>query len=224
MMKMRFSFRQCALVSVLQEALARDDVKQSAFRGVSIRKSEAEIKAKAFIQNIHHFRDEYISNNNAPVEKIIIFDEAQRAWTKEQTSSFMKRRRGMSGFDLSEPELLIDAMDRHTDWSVVICLIGGGQEINNGEAGMSGWFDALSQKFRHWKIWVSPELQEFEYNQGNDLYASVPKESLNEKKKLHLSVSIRSFRSENVSKFVKYLLDLDERASDCTCKSRISIQ
>ena len=201
------------LVTVLQEALARDDVFSNLEQGNNIRKAEALNKSKAFIQNIHHFRDEYLRDENAPIERVVIFDEAQRAWTKEQTASFMKQRKGIDNFNMSEPEFLIGVMDRHDDWAVIICLIGGGQEINKGEAGLPEWFTALKENYQNWKIWVSAELNDFEYNMGEDLYADLNHGVLEEKEKLHLSVSVRSFRSEKVSDFVKTLLDCDANAS-----------
>ena len=201
------------LVTVLQEALARDDVFSNSEQGNNIRKAEALNKSKAFIQNIHHFRDEYLADENAPIERVVIFDEAQRAWTKEQTASFMKQRKGIDNFNMSEPEFLIGVMDRHDDWAVIICLIGGGQEINKGEAGLPEWFTALKENYQNWKIWVSAELNDFEYNMGEDLYADLNHGVLKEKEKLHLSVSVRSFRSEKVSEFVKTLLDCDTNAS-----------
>ena len=201
------------LVTVLQEALARDDVFSNLEQGNNIRKAEALNKSKAFIQNIHHFRDEYLRDENAPIERVVIFDEAQRAWTKEQTASFMKQKKGIDNFTMSEPEFLIGVMDRHDDWAVIICLIGGGQEINKGEAGLPEWFTALKENYQNWKIWVSAELNDFEYNMGEDLYADLNHGVLEEKEKLHLSVSVRSFRSEKVSEFVKTLLDCDANAS-----------
>jgi len=201
------------LVKVLQEALARDDVFSNLEQGNNIRKAEALNKAKAFIQNIHHFRDEYLRDENAPIERVVIFDEAQRAWTQEQTASFMKQKKGIDNFNMSEPEFLIGVMDRHDDWAVIICLIGGGQEINKGEAGLPEWFTALKQNYQNWKIWVSAELNDFEYNMGEDLYSDLNHGVLEEKEKLHLSVSVRSFRSEKVSEFVKTLLDYDANAS-----------
>jgi len=92
---------------------------------------------RTFIQNIHEFRDEYVHTRDAPVKHGVVFDEAQRAWTRNQASKFMQTKRGVVDFDMSEPEFLLSVMDRHTDWRTVICLIGGGQEINMGEAGMS---------------------------------------------------------------------------------------
>lgn len=193
------------LVKVLQEALARDD-KQ---RNENTRKGDALRKAKEFIQIIHHFRDEAISVETAPIEKVVIFDEAQRAWTEPQLTDFMKTKKGQLNFNMSEPEFLISIMDRHDDWTTIICLIGGGQEINKGEAGLTEWFDAIRKDFPYWDVYVSDRIVDFEYLRGQQLkqlldnipYTIVPE--------LHLGVSLRSFRSEDVSAFIKALLDTD---------------
>jgi len=138
----------------------------------------------------------------------VIFDEAQRAWTLQQTASFMKTKKGIPDFKQSEPEFLISVLDRHSDWAVIVCLIGGGQEINTGEAGLVEWFSSLSRSFRNWKIHVSSNLTDYEYNQGLALFeANDPRIHIHDD--LHLSLSIRSFRSEKVALFVKALLDGD---------------
>ena len=153
------------LVKVLQEALARDD-KQ---RNENTRKEDALRKAKEFIQIIHHFRDEAISVETAPIEKVVIFDEAQRAWTEPQLTDFMKTKKGQLNFNMSEPEFLISIMDRHDDWTTIICLIGGGQEINKGEAGLTEWFDAIRKDFPYWDVYVSDRIVDFEYLRGQQL-------------------------------------------------------
>ena len=191
------------LVDVLQEALARDQAKNSD----DITKTEALRKVKAFIQNIHHFRDTALDNPNPPIEKIVIFDEAQRAWDLRATASFMKRKREVQDFNQSEPEFLISVMDRHDEWSVIICLIGGGQEIWTGEGGLPEWFSAIKNHYPNWQVYVSTQITDFEYTRGNDLdelLSGIKYEYVND---LHLSTSIRSFRSENLSKFVKAVLD-----------------
>ena len=195
------------LVIVLQEALARDEVEEKKKIGIKLKKKESLSKTTAFIQNIHHFRDDALRSNQAPIEKVAVFDEAQRAWTKEQAKSFMIRKKGVSNFDMSEPEFLIDVMDRHTGYAVIICLIGGGQEINTGEAGLPEWFKAIQKRFPHWDVFVSDKLIEFEYNNGENIYSYINKNRLNINEKLHLAVSVRSFRSELVSDFVKKVLD-----------------
>ena len=121
----------------LREALARDDVERAKEEERVLTKNEARQKASAFIQNIHHFRDDNLISDAAPVEKVVVFDEAQRAWSRDQASRFMREKRGAVEFDMSEPEFLLSVMDRHDDWCCVICLIGGGQEINTGEAGLA---------------------------------------------------------------------------------------
>lgn len=133
------------LVDVLREALIRDESSRK-----NISKQEATKKVLPFIQMIHHFRDAEIMTQDPPNEKVVIFDEAQRAWTQEKLAEFMKRKKGVADFTMSEPEFLVDVMDRHEDWAVIVCLVGGGQEINTGEAGLSAWFDALSTKFPEW--------------------------------------------------------------------------
>jgi hypothetical protein len=206
------------LVDVLREALARDLVDNQRREEKKITKKEALRRSSTFIQNIHHFRDEYLENENAPTEQIVVFDEAQRAWDKDQASSFMKRKKGNDNFDKSEPEFLIDVMNRHTKWCVIVCLIGGGQEINTGEAGLEEWVNALTKKYQSWEVYysnlivdsknyirpVEPGKQEKEQDQKRWLLNNAYCE-----KSLHLAVSVRSFRSEKLSEFVHELLDLN---------------
>jgi DUF2075 family protein len=195
------------LVEVLQEALARNNIEHSTEK---ITKGDALQKAKAFIQNIHHFRDDAISVDTPPIEKVVVFDEAQRAWNSDKTTAFMKIKKGISDFDMSEPEFLISVMDRHSDWSVIICLIGGGQEINTGEAGLPEWFSAIKNLYPHWNVYVSDQITDIEYTQNQSLEKLFAGMKYNSVPDLHLSTSIRSFRSENVSNFVKSLLDCDK--------------
>lgn len=161
----------------------------------------------AFIQNIHHFRDEALITTQPPAEKVAVFDEAQRAWTKDQTKSFMTRKKGVPNFDMSEPEFLIDYMNRHDGYAVIICLIGGGQEINTGEAGLIEWFDAIHRSFPHWNVYVSDKLTDYEYNNGKNIYTKISNEKMFINPDLHLSVSVRSFRSEKLSELIKMILD-----------------
>lgn len=194
------------LVDVLQEALARDDAKRN-----KVRKTDALRKSREFIQIIHHFRDDAIAVETAPFEKVTIFDEAQRAWDESNLSDFMKRKKGKSGFNMSEPEFLISIMDRHKDWATIVCLIGGGQEINKGEsAGISGWFNALRSKFPGWDIYISDRITDEEYSKGKSFDELLSGLNYRVVDDLHLSVSLRSFRSEKVAIFVKALLDVDK--------------
>lgn len=189
------------LVTVLRESLIRDDMSKG------YKRKDAARKAQTFIQNIHHFRDEYIDNKSSPLEHIVIFDEAQRAWTQEMTAKFMKRKRGKLNFTMSEPEFLISVLDRHTDWAVIICLIGGGQEIHTGEAGLMEWFDALYNEFPQWRVYVSQQITDSEYLLEKHPADLIPEDRLTLDDRLHLAVSVRSFRSEKVSAFIKAVLD-----------------
>lgn len=193
------------LVDVLQEALARDDAKRN-----NISRKEASRKVKEFIQIIHHFRDDAISVDTPPVEKVAIFDEAQRAWDEQNLTDFMKKKKHIEDFNMSEPEFLISILNRHNDWATIICLIGGGQEINKGEsAGIYEWFDSLRHNYPNWDIYVSDKITDEEYSKGHNFAEMTKNMNVNIIEDLHLAVSLRSFRSENVSNFVKALLDVD---------------
>jgi hypothetical protein len=179
------------LVSVLQEALARDlyaNEKARGRRGLSIRDARREVES--FIQNIHRFRDEYLNDQSKPPEHVAIF---------------MQNKRGISDFSMSEPEFLVSVMDRHEDWAVIIALVGGGQEINVGEAGISGWFSAIQQTFKQWQVYCSPNLLTGEYIR-NGIDANSIKD-FEQEPSLHLSISMRSFRAEKLSSFVHHLID-----------------
>ncbi len=195
------------LVAVLQEALTRDEMKRL---GNSARKGAVRQKVKPFIQNVHHFRDEGIRNPDAPYDHVVIFDEAQRAWDRKKTADFMKRRKKLAGFRQSEAEFLISYLDRHREWAVIICLVGGGQEIHTGEAGIANWLEAVQSAFPHWRTYVSPDLTDSEYEAGAALQNLETHAEVIRDDRLHLATSMRSFRSEKVSAFVKALLDCDE--------------
>lgn len=197
------------LVSVLHEALARDRVARAQERHELLRIGQARSAVKQFIQNVHHFRDDCLASTSAPFEHIALFDEAQRAWDLGQTSSFMKRKKGIDGFNQSEPEFLISCLDRHDDWAVVVCLVGSGQEINTGEAGISEWLAALRKHFRDWSAYLSPRLREIEYHADKELRALDQSSRAYWDDALHLATSLRSFRSERVSEFVNCLLELE---------------
>ncbi|MFZ2961379.1 MAG: DNA/RNA helicase domain-containing protein [Candidatus Ozemobacteraceae bacterium] len=200
------------LVAVLREALARDKVCRVKEQGGKIKKGETLSEVKMFIQNVHHFRDEcLIDQNSPPKEHVALFDEAQRAWNVEQTSKFMQQKKNMPDFHISEPEFLISCLNRHQDWATIICLVGGGQEINTGEAGISEWIDALERGFPDWDVYISPQLIDSEFGAGNILKKLQSKPHTFFHEELHLAVSMRSFRDENVSGFVKALLDLDTK-------------
>jgi len=198
------------LVAILREALTRDKVKRQKERGNKIKKSEAMSEVKLFIQNVHNFRDEgLIDLQKPPIEHVALFDEAQRAWDLQQTVNFMHRKRGYANFQMSEPEFLVSCLDRHPDWAVVVCLVGGGQEINTGEAGISEWIEALERSFPSWHVYISSRLTDSEYGTEKVLNKIQTRQHVIYKDELHLSVSMRSFRAENVSLLVKQVLDLE---------------
>jgi hypothetical protein len=190
------------LVDVLREALARDEHERSKLTESPIRKADAARKVKSFVQNIMHFRDDNLASSKPPIERVAVFDEAQRAWDRDHLTNFMSRKKAVPDFDMSEPAFLISVMNRHEDWCVVICLIGGGQEINAGEAGLTEWFSAIQTRFSNWKVFTSPQLAHRDYHWGQDLKAMLAEVDVTVYKHLHLAVSIRSFRAEKLSDFV----------------------
>lgn len=190
------------LVDVLREALALDAVARAREAGISTSKTQEDRRSAAFIQNIHHFRDDALASHDAPVEKVAVFDEAQRAWNVEQTSKFMQQKKGQLGFSMSEPEFLLSVMDRHDDWCAIICLVGGGQEINTGEAGIEEWLRALERSFPQWQVHI-PDTLAHSCRLADEVTAPA----------LHLATSLRSFRAERLSDFVGHLIAGDPAAA-----------
>ncbi|MBZ0202431.1 MAG: DUF2075 domain-containing protein, partial [Ignavibacteria bacterium] len=163
------------LVNILREALTRDKwARENEIRKKSnkkkITKGSILNEVKAIIQNVHNYRDAYIKDKKKPpYDHVAIFDEAQRAWNKEKTADFMKRRKEIKNFKLSEPEFLISCLNRHKNWAVVICLVGGGQEIYSGEAGISEWIESINRSYPDWHIFISDKLNDSEYAAGKAL-------------------------------------------------------
>lgn len=207
------------LVSVLRETLARDKIQREKEKGNIIKKNVARSEVQAFIQNVHHFRDDCLTDNTPPSEHVALFDEAQRAWNQKQTSSFMKRKKGIPNFNQSEPEFLISCLERHDDWAVIVCLVGGGQEIHTGEAGIDEWVSALIKRFPNWHIYLSSQITDNEYGVGSVLTQLATRQHVVRKDELHLSTSMRSFRAESVSLLVKQLLDLESEQARQTLKN-----
>ena len=192
------------LVKVLSEALARDHTRRT---GKSVEDSRREVST--FIQNVHRFIDTYFESPQAPQDRVIVFDEAQRAWDREQ--SLRKFRR-----DRSEPEVILEIMDRHEEWAVIVALIGDGQEINTGEAGLREWGRALESRFAHWQVHVSPQMLEGRlFEDGLFSQARLGAPVVRTNPNLHLDVSLRSYRAQAVSDFVHSLLlkDVDNARS-----------
>ncbi|WP_417081852.1 DUF2075 domain-containing protein [Mobilibacterium timonense] len=188
------------LVKVLREALKKS---------VKARKQlnrETKTAIEALIQSSFAFKNDNASHNMPTAEHILIFDEAQRVWNQGK----MKRKHADNpAMDVSEPHLIIDVMDRHQDWAVVIGLVGLGQDIYDGEVGINEWFRCGVEDFPGWEIYYSPDI----FNQLED--KSIDREMIENcarchpLKDLHLKTSIRSFRADKQCRFVDALLDND---------------
>lgn len=230
------------LVAVLKEALAQDNYNKCKDNGEKKKISDSRREVSKSIQMIHRYRDNMLAKIKNPVENeqleidparavkykkagfgkvehVAIFDEAQRSWTHKRLADYLKRggtygnKLKVPNFPMSEAAFLIWSLDQREDWATIVCLVGGGQEINTGEAGIAEWIKALNEKFPHWNIYISPQLTEAEYAEGkvNDLLKH--NKNVVYSDKLHLSVSLRSFRAEKLSAFVHALLSFDKSAS-----------
>ena len=194
------------LVDVLQEALSRAWLEAKKVKT----KSEGLRKASSLIQDAYEFRNHYLNTPDVPVENILIFDEAQRVWNKQKVNDFyLKRRKGSEATlpEASEAELAIRFMDRHEDWAVIICLVGLGQDIHNGETGVFGWFHALLDRYPQWEAFYSPNLFRDNVTDEAEREAIAHFPGSKERPGLHLGVSVRSFRAEKVSAFVDALVE-----------------
>jgi len=200
------------LVAVLRAALTRDASDRRRKSGQKRARTAQANPVKAFIQNVHHFRDAALRDIQLPpFEHVAIFDEAQRAWNLSKTADFMKKRKSQPNFSDSEPAFLIRYMDRHSDWAVIVCLVGGGQEIHTGEAGIREWIDAAKNLFPAWEMFISPKLTDSEYATGQTLELVRDHPRTRFDLDLHLAVSMRSFRAESLSSFVKAVLDRESK-------------
>ncbi|WP_406694626.1 DUF2075 domain-containing protein [Singulisphaera sp. Ch08] len=193
------------LVRVLTEALSRDAAQRT---HQNLQQSRR--KVETFIQNVHRFIDAYFGDTTKiPVDKVVVFDEAQRAWDAVQSARKFKR-------DFSEPEILLEIMNRHPDWSVIVALVGNGQEINRGEAGLAEWGRAISTRYSHWDVFVSPELKVGMHTTGACLFPETPEGiSITEDSSLHLNINLRSYKAEVLSEFVDAILRLDSERARC---------
>lgn len=230
------------LVAVLTEALAQDNHKKCKAKGEKKKMTDSRREVAKSIQMIHRYRDNMLAKIKNPVENgileidptkavkmesagfgevehVAIFDEAQRSWTHKRLAYYLKRggtygnKLKVPNFPLSEAAFLIWSLDQREDWATIICLVGGGQEINTGEAGIYEWIKALNEQFPHWNVYISPKLTEPEYAEGkvNELLKNNCNVTYSES--LHLGVSLRSYRAEKLSAFVHALLSFDENAS-----------
>ena len=234
------------LVEVLQEALARDyynrdKQKAKIEKRKACTKEEAKSKVKAFIQMIHHYRDLYLEGTEVknghiipqegyfeshsdkayiPVEHVAIFDEAQRAWTKHELQRFMKEKKHIPDFPYSEPEYLISCMDRQQDWGLVVCLVGNGQAINKGEAGLVEWIESIQRSYSDWDVYMSEHL--LDCNDITSEQIALIQPQLKARQDLHLHMSMRSFRAEKVSIFVNQLLALQKEDAAATFRELVN--
>lgn len=229
------------LVAVLTEALARDDYEKHKAEGK--KKTDSRREVGKFIQIIHRYRDNMLQKIKNPVENgrleidsekavkleaagygevehVAIFDEAQRSWTHKRLADYLKRggtygnKLKVPNFPVSEAAFLIWSLDQREDWATIVCLVGGGQEIHTGEAGIHEWIKALNEIYTHWKVYISPKLTEPEYAEGKVNELLKDNKNVIYSDNLHLGVSLRSFRAEKLSSFVHELLAMDESATD----------
>lgn len=231
------------LVAVLTEALAQDSYKKARDRNEKKTLTDSRREVSKSIQMIHRYRDNMLAKIKNPVENgvleidpqkavrmemagfgevehVAIFDEAQRSWTHKRLADYLKRggtygnKLKVPNFPVSEASFLIWSLDQREDWAVIVCLVGGGQEINTGEAGISEWIKALNDEYQHWEVHISPKLVDAEYAEGkvNDLLKD--NQNVRYAESLHLGVSLRSYRAEKVSAFVHALLSFDGAAAE----------
>jgi len=198
------------LVIVLREALARDRKSRADMKDEVLSITDARREVIPTIQNVHHFRNDYLKSSIEPDENVAVFDEAQRAWNKHQTIKFVKERHGLKSFTKSEPHCLIDYMDRHKDWCSIVCLIGGGQEINTGEAGINEWIETIKDHYPAWHVHYSSQISDSRNYIMDKKLAEWIQQNGESSDDLHLNVSVRSFRAEVLSDFVESLLNLEK--------------
>ena len=227
------------LVAVLTEALAQDNYKKAREKNEKKKLTDSRREVSKSIQMIHRYRDNMLAKIKNPVENgrleidpenavrmekagfgevehVAIFDEAQRSWTHKRLADYLKRggtygnKLKVPNFPMSEAAFLIWSLDQREDWATIVCLVGGGQEINTGEAGISEWIKALNGDFKHWEVHISPKLTDPEYAEGkvNELLAD--NQNVKYAESLHLGVSLRSYRAEKLSAFVHALLTFDD--------------
>ena len=230
------------LVAVLTEALAQDNLKKCREKGEKKKMSDSRREVSKSIQMIHRYRDNMLAKIKNPVENgileidpakavkmekagfgevehVAIFDEAQRSWTHKRLAEYLKRggtygnKLKVPNFPMSEAAFLIWTLDQREDWATIVCLVGGGQEINTGEAGISEWIKALNEMFPHWDVYISPKLTEPEYAEGKVNELLKDKNNVYFCEDLHLGVSLRSYRAEKLSAFVHALLSFDKNAA-----------
>ncbi len=188
------------LVHVLREALVRDAVKQGQTR------RDAVHRMKGVIQALPRFRDDLVASGHAPPERVIIIDEAQRCWTARQ--AIAKTRDRPVQLDRSEPAHLLDIMSRHEGFACVLCLIGHGQEIHDGEGGLAEWGAALRDR-PEWRVHAAAQILT-DPEPRNRLSSRA---GLSTEPELHLAVPVRSLRNDSAAAWADAVLLGDAAAA-----------
>jgi hypothetical protein len=160
------------------------------------------LKSSVFVQDVHGFLRTYGGTRGAsPAEHIYIFDEAQRAWDSDR----VKEKRGHHN---SEPEDFLQIGERKS-WSLMIGLIGDGQEIHIGEeAGLAQWNTAIAKSDAQWYVHCPHQVAA--------LFTAAS--GINRCETLNLTASLRSHLAEDVQNWVKHLLEgnISEAANTAT--------
>jgi hypothetical protein len=184
------------LVKVLQEALLEDEADRTGQTKKSLR-----LKVEGALQTLLDFLRHYTSNaDEVPAEHVVVFDEAQRAWDAATGQKLLSRT-------ASEPDLFLEIMGRHDDWACMVCLIGEGQEINKGEAGVQLWADAIrkanNEGSHRWRV-VAPPGWLDGLGSKDPLEAPV---AADERPALELMGSSRAYRNSRHTDWLSALVD-----------------
>lgn len=216
------------LVEVLREALkksveandkAREELwkraKKNSGKSFDVPKPEklfnkhTQTAINTLIQSSYNFKKDNAGHVNPTPENILIFDEAQRVWNQEK----MARKHDDPIMAVSEPQLLYSIMDRHEEWAVMICLVGLGQDIYDGEVGINEWFRCGIEEFKEWEMFYSPSIFSQVEDKNIDQAMIVACDRCHQVNELHLKTSIRSFRADKQCQFVDALLDNNPQKS-----------
>ena len=189
-----------SLVHVLRDALVRSAIDDGAKRATAFH------RIKTVIQPLPQFRDLYVRTGGLPPERVVVIDEAQRCWTGAHAVAGTRAR--PVPLDRSEPAHLLDIMNRHDGFAALVCLVGQGQEIHDGEGGLAAWGEALATR-PNWNVFaanatlVDPEPR----NRLPRLAALCVQPDL------HLTVPVRSLRHDAAPAWVDAVLRGDAVAA-----------
>lgn len=193
------------------------------------------LSVEAILRGVYSYKTEIIEKRlnwqNKPYclkskpcsQHVVIYDESQRAWTLEKMlipGQHGKKdwQKEEAGWEFSEPGILLWDMNQ-LDWGVFICLVGGGQEIHNGEAGICEWLYTLTCQnpnignYDQWEIHIAKDLKGPQYNQKDtrgksifDYYDEL-RDRITEDGRLHLKKGQRTTRSGEVAPFIDKLIE-----------------